>query len=630
MQQPSIFLLFKTYFYTLNGATHSRFSMHKILFFFILFYSSNVFSQASSFQIGLAKTEITNYSEGAGMLGYGMAFNVAKGIQTPLYARSFVLQDNKQHKLALVECELCFIPSELKSGIISLLQKDTATRVFTEENVIIMAQHTHSAPGGYCHYASYNMSVPGFIPALYDSLCAQIARSLYTANQTLNPCSIKLSKGSFPEDWEVAFNRSIASYNMNKDVEKVLPEERHKAVNREMTLLQFQGKNATPLGSINWFGVHATSLSNDNTLINADNKGYAATFLEEFYKNKNKNYVGAFAQGSAGDVTPKFKYNRNHHWQRGYWEGKYPDDIASARYNGELQFKKAQELIESTPQHEIKQSVIHAAIRYFDFSKIAIDTLYSQTHDIKWTSPSCIGLSMLGGVLMDGPGAAPAVLGLAKAGTQIVKGLELGKAKLFHNERAIAIQSKYKAQGNKNIVLETGAKRMMGTDNIKDVIIPGFTDPTVATFKRFHREGALKEHTWSPQILPVQLVQIGDIILAAFPFEITTTAGRRLKKGIEELYEKDQIKEVILCPYANSYSGYITTYEEYQAQMYEGGHTVFGAYSLAALQTVFKQLYQVRNKPFASELQPLLPPVFSTNELRKRSFYSRKKQKSKH
>ncbi len=601
--------------------------MNKYLFFFLFLSATCSHAQTNAFKIGLNKTEITNYKEGAGMLGYGMAFNVVKGIQTPLFARTFVLEDFKKNKVVIVECELCFIPSELKSGVIKLLQTNSTTQVFNEENVMIMAQHTHSAPGGYCHYASYNMSIPGYIPEIFDSLSTQIARSINTANQTLTPCKIKLSKGFFPEDWEVAFNRSLPAYNQNNGVVKLLPEERHKAVNREMTLIHFEGKDARPLGSINWFGVHATSISNDNKLINADNKGYAANYLEAHFSEKNKNYVGAFAQGTAGDVTPKFIYNRKHQSQRGYWEGKYPDDIASAQYNGELQYKKALELIESIEAEELNQNGIKCVVRFFDFSKIVVDTIYSQTADVKTTSPSCIGLSMLGGAKMDGPGAAPIVLGIAKAGTQIIKGFELSTAKLFNAKNSSATLLKYKAQGNKDIVLETGAKKMMGTSNVKDVIIPGIADPTVATFKRFHREGALKENTWSPQILPVQLVQIGEIVLAAFPFEITTTAGRRLQKSIEELYSNENIKEVILCPYANSYSGYITTFEEYQLQMYEGGHTVFGAYSLAALQTVFKQLYQLKNKPFASEPQSLIPPVFSTTELQKRSFHSRKKQK---
>ena len=36
--------------------------------------------------------------------------------------------------------------------------------------------------------------------------------------------------------------------------------------------------------------------------------------------------------------------------------------------------------------------------------------------------------------------------------------------------------------------------------------------------------------------------------------------------------------------------GYVTTYEEYQQQAYEGGHTLFGQWTLAACQSKFKLL----------------------------------------
>lgn len=592
------------------------------LFVLLLLFLFQANSQTSTYKVGVAKTDITIFKKGAGMLGYSMSFNVSEGIATRLYARSFVIEDGLKHKVAIVECELAFVPSELKQAVVAILQKNPATRDFTEENFILMAQHTHSGPAGFCHYAAYNMSVPGFIPEIFDHLSTKIAASITEANAVLTPCQIKLNKGFFPDDWEVAFNRSLAAYNRNPDVEKQTFENRHKAVNREMTLMQFIGEHNVPIGSINWFGVHATSLSNDNKLINADNKGYAALFLEDYYKSQNSNYVGAFAQGTAGDVTPKFVYNPKRHWQRGYWDGKFTDDVESAKYNGELQYRKAKEIIENTNQKEVKQGMIHCVMRYYDFSKIKVDTAYSHTADVKTTGPSCIGMTMLGGALMDGPAASPIVVTVGKFWIKMIRKVELARTHLIYDEKSERIKRKYRVQGVKPVALETGEKRLLGTADIKNHVLPAFADPTIAAFKHFHRKGALKEHTWSPQILPIQLVQIGDVVLVALPFEITTTAGRRLKKGLEDLYAKsgENVQELILCPYANSYSGYMTTYEEYQEQLYEGGHTVFGENSLAALQTVFKDLFRTRHIPFHLDDKKIVPPVFSKKELGKRSF----------
>ncbi|HRA91066.1 MAG TPA: neutral/alkaline non-lysosomal ceramidase N-terminal domain-containing protein, partial [Acinetobacter sp.] len=42
--------------------------------------------------------------------------------------------------------------------------------------------------------------------------------------------------------------------------------------------------------------------------------------------------------------------------------------------------------------------------------------------------------------------------------------------------------------------------------------------------------------------------------------------------------------------YCNDYMGYVTTFEEYQEQAYEGGHTLFGQWTLAACQSKFQDL----------------------------------------
>ena len=83
--------------------------------------------------------------------------------------------------------------------------------------------------------------------------------------------------------------------------EKISFENRHLALDREMILMNATTEDGKHIGSINWFGVHATSLPNTNTKVCSDNKGYASTYLEEHYANTGtEGYVGIFAQGTAG------------------------------------------------------------------------------------------------------------------------------------------------------------------------------------------------------------------------------------------------------------------------------------------------------------------------------------------
>jgi neutral ceramidase len=93
-----------------------------------------------------------------------------------------------------------------------------------------------------------------------------------------------------------------------------------------------------------------------------------------------------------------------------------------------------------------------------------------------------------------------------------------------------------------------------------------------------------------PHILPIQYLRIGKLLLACVPGEITTVAGLRLEQALLTHLEAQGIEEVIISSYSNAYMGYITTPEEYEAQCYEGGHTVHGRHSLRAFTQAFLDL----------------------------------------
>ena len=62
------------------------------------------------YHIGVAKTDITAFKLGVGMMGYGMYFNMVKGVDTDLFARAVVIKDSDSgKKVALVNAEICFI-----------------------------------------------------------------------------------------------------------------------------------------------------------------------------------------------------------------------------------------------------------------------------------------------------------------------------------------------------------------------------------------------------------------------------------------------------------------------------------------------------------------------------------------
>ena len=79
----------------------------------------------------------------------------------------------------------------------------------------------------------------------------------------------------------------------------------------------------------------------------------------------------------------------------------------------------------------------------------------------------------------------------------------------------------------------------------------------------------------------------------------------------------------MLAPYSNEYNGYITTTEEYQMQMYEAGHNVFGQWSLNALQQTFTELAGEFSKSKESRNldRGVLPDKFTEADIKKGIFF---------
>ena len=164
----------------------------------------------------------------------------------------------------------------------------------------------------------------------------------------------------------------------------------------------------------------------------------------------------------------------------------------------------------------------------------------------------------------------------------------------------------------------------MGNFDASKLPLPAFIDETILNIKKMSKQGGFdSQNPWTPQVLTLQILKIGTIGICAFPFEITTVASWRLKKTLEDALKTKGIEYVILAPYSNEYNGYITTNEEYQLQLYEAGHNVFGQWSLNALQQKFAELANEFSKPKADRNidNGVHPEVFTKEELKKQAFF---------
>jgi neutral ceramidase len=100
----------------------------------------------------------------------------------------------------------------------------------------------------------------------------------------------------------------------------------------------------------------------------------------------------------------------------------------------------------------------------------------------------------------------------------------------------------------------------------------------------------LKKPPWSPRVLPLQLVRIGDLAIIAVPGEFTTMSGRRVMGTVMNRLNPVGVRYAVIAGLSNAYAGYVTTHEEYDDQRYEGASTHFGPLTLAAYQQEFEKL----------------------------------------
>ena len=81
-----------------------------------------------------------------------------------------------------------------------------------------------------------------------------------------------------------------------------------------------------------------------------------------------------------------------------------------------------------------------------------------------------------------------------------------------------------------------------------------------------------------PRWISVQVIRIGDLLMVTVPGEATAEMGARIKDAVlgEAQSIDPTITSVALVGLANQFVSYFTTPEEYAAQHYEGGSTIFG------------------------------------------------------
>lgn len=513
-------------------------------------------------------------------MGYARLTQATSGIHTRLYSRAFIISNNNE-RIVYVTADLGFISQAIKVITIERLQKIFGS-LYTDENVMIAATHTHSGPGGYCWYPMYGMNSFGFNYQNFDIIVNGIVKSIEIAHNNLSKGNIFIGSG---EILNASYNRSPTAYYSNPSEELKNYEYNF---DPEVLQLRFQVENNTEIGIINWFAVHGTSMKGNNTLISGDNKGYAAYLMEKVMNNNNlgsrEKFVAAFAQTNEGDISPNTKgafcedgsqcdekTSSCNGWTQGCNSiGPGNDPFESTEIIGKMQFEKALDIFHNSK--EIVKGEIKYSHAWVNIEELEIPPEFTGLNKTIKTCIGALGDSMAAGTV-DGPGDFNFV-----QGTTSTSPLNSGWHWLTETVFGKIPEEQKQCHYPKPILFYTGR-----------IGIPS---------------------KWTQGVVPVQLFKLGDIWIAGVPAEFTTMAGRRLKNRIKNslisLNALNENTKIIISGLSNSYTHYVTTKEEYDNQRYEGASTLYGPYTLSAYEMLFSQMVHhiIKNDPLPKSSKP--------------------------
>lgn len=482
-------------------------------------------AQAAEYLIGRGMTDITGPAFGIQMWGFGREDQLTEGLHIRQRARAFIIAEPGNGKrLAFVSADIGSIEHNITLEVLDRL-KARYQNLYTLDSVILSATHTHAGVGGHWHTRVELGLAGAFYPERFERIVEGIVAAVVAAHDDLQPGDILINKG---EVEGAGANRSLTAYEQNPAEERA----RYPGpMDKEMTLLSFVGSDG-PVGMVNWFAVHPTSMTYDNKLISGDHKGYASLAFEKAmgvdYTSPD-DFVAAFAQSTPGDITPNLNLNNT---------GPGKDDFESTAIIGSRQLAAAQELFETA--EEALSGPIDYRQLYVDLSTLDVSDEFTGAGP-QTTCPSAYGYSFAGGSTEDGGGHFLFEEGMTEQRFYLdfLIGFLTGAPK--PTSEVIACQAP------KPILFETGT----GTPPLQS------------------------------QIRSIGLARIGQLVILTVPAEVTTMAARRLKETVRaEL--GDWVSHIVIAGYVNGYAGYVTTPEEYLVQQYEGGHTLHGRWTLPA------------------------------------------------
>ncbi|XP_035468104.1 neutral ceramidase isoform X1 [Scophthalmus maximus] len=535
--------------------------------------------QHKPYLIGVGRADCTGPPADVPLMGYANPQQTAAGIHTRLYSRAFIV-DDRRRRVVFVTADVGMISQRLRLEVLKALQVKYGD-VYRQDNVVLSGTHTHCGPAGYFQYTLFMISSKGYIKASIEPLVNGIVKSIDRAHRNMKPGRIYRNKGEVDDS---SLNRSPHSYLNNPEDER----DRYQwNTDKQVLVLKFTDEDGDGMGMLSWFAVHAVSMNYTNRMVSSDNMGHASYLLEQ---DKNPGtlpgqgaFVAGFSSSNLGDVSPNTRgpHCMNTGLSCDYLNSSCPvggtkmcqgfgpgnDMFDSTRLIGHNIYRKAKELYANAVEEVT--GPLHSAHQWVNMTEVKVQI--NSTHTVSTCKPA-LGHSFAAGTT-DGGGDLNFTQG-AVEGDPFWDGIRDALLGEPSNETQ-------ECHHPKPILFSTGEMNWP---------LP-----------------------WHPQIVDVQIITIGSVAVVAVPGEMTTMSGRRLREAVKQELEAEATlrdTEVVIAGLSNVYTHYITTYEEYQVQRYEGASTIYGPHTLSAYLHKYRGLARAIAQDKVSELPVGPEPPF--------------------
>ncbi|KAF4591803.1 neutral/alkaline nonlysosomal ceramidase [Ophiocordyceps camponoti-floridani] len=527
--------------------------------------------------LGVGKADITGPVVELNLMGYADFTQMGSGLRQRLYSRAFIVGDvtRPRDRFVYLVLDIQSGDTAVRYGVLRGLSRlGPRYSMYRHDNVAVTATHSHSGPGAWLNYLLPQIPSRGFDRQSFQAIVDGCLLSIRRAHESLAPGELTVGSTKLVG---AGINRSLFSYMANPEAERArynISAQDDGSVDTDMTMLSFRrASDRRNIGLLTWFPTHGTSMQANNTLISGDNKGVAADMLEKALRADDatdSDFVAGFSQANMGDVSPNVlgAWCQDGSGQRCRLEdstcadgrgslcrargpGRTTDDhgASSCLEIGRRQFRAALDLyrlLDRQPAN-VRGEGVKAFHRFHDMAGFSF-RLPNGSEAV--TCAAALGYSFGAGT-WDEPGSFDLVQHLsAKSKSSFLWPLISWLIRHPTPEQS-------RCQEPKTILLDVGDK--------------GFP------------------YAWTPNVVDVQTLRVGQLLVIVSPGEATTMAGRRWKRAVadeatrtlaDELGGREPV--VVLGAPSNSYTHYITTEEEYGVQRYEGASTLYGRHTLAA------------------------------------------------